>query len=199
MKEKPLLLRLPADIAYEEMMVEQLKAHGPTRPKVAILDRTQISSAEYNAAILAMQPASTRATLMRTADEQAAWLSRPISTEGQTTAATRLEDLEKLVPARPVTLEEISLIEGIRRRPKNSIGQAEDSAFTPERRQAAAHAFAYSPPAALTEAEKAKVSQIEAYEKPPVVSAKAESITPEVKKHWSEWFRAPLYWFRGHE
>lgn len=61
---------------------------------------------------------------------------------------------------RPMTVDEILLIEGMRYGIKNTLGQSEESATTIERREKAIHAFTYSKPAPLNEVEIEKLTQL---------------------------------------
>jgi len=87
---------------------------------------------------------------------------------------------------RPVTIEEASHIESIRRRPKNSTGQSEKSSASDEKKEIAADAFMYSPGIEfkdLTAEERQRITQIAPYsELPPSPVQETPKVTD--KKFW---------------
>lgn len=95
---------------------------------------------------------------------------------------------------REITPGEFALIGAARMRPKNSIGQSEESASSPERREKARYAYQFSPGTPfeeLSEAEKAKVQVLE-----PLVELK--TITKEEWKPLSFW-GALKHRLKGHK
>lgn len=120
------------------------------------------------------QAPSTLRNLARDPSQDEAWKNRPIP-YAQAQVAKSAQEMAQF--ERKMTPDEFSLIEGMRRRPKNSEGQSELSSAMPERRQAAASAFTCSPPAELTDAERSRISQISPYTPPPPVP-------PREKKSW---------------
>lgn len=62
---------------------------------------------------------------------------------------------------RPISAQEFNLIEGIRRKAKNTLGNSEKSSVPQEKRERAIEAFTYSQPIELSESEKQKITQLE--------------------------------------
>ncbi len=76
-------------------------------------------------------------------------------------------DLTKAIAPHPETIArridpfDFNMLERMRRKPKNSIGQSEKTAFTTERRERAGDAFLYTQPTKLTSAEMQKLTKLE--------------------------------------
>jgi hypothetical protein len=112
-----------------------------------------------------IQCASTQAIIDRDPSKDEEWQNRPMSTVGQTTSATPLEDLDKLIPMKVISEEERSHIEAIRKRAKNSQGTVDLSATTPEQKERAQHAFQFSPSlVAPSEKELQRLQELKPYQ-----------------------------------
>ena len=102
------------------------------------------------------QAKSTQAILARDPkDDEKHWLRH--LPEG---VQYRKEDGSVDVGERAVTIEEVSHVEAIRRRPKNSQGQSEKSSVGEEKREVAIQAYLYSPAAPLTLDEQYRLDQL---------------------------------------
>lgn len=190
--------RSAADIAYADMMVEGLKEVRTGRPRVQVLDRSKMSAAEYDAAILAMQPASTRRCMTETSEEKSLRLSSLTSLTVEFASANKdAKSIEELVPIRDLTPEEIDVHRRAQHRSKNTLGQSGVSGASSERREAGANAFTYSKPAALAAPDKAALDKVLGYDKPPVVATAHEPT--KAKPKWAWGFKTLLPWYWGHE
>ena len=163
---KEILQPSPEQIEYRERMVKELKALNlPKRP------------------VSTVQAASTQAIINRPVSEDEAHYNRVVSTEGQTTADMINKsdvELSKLVGTRDFTVAEIMAAEAARKGVKNTIGQSEKSATTPESRELAIHAYTYSQPAELSALEKAHITRLT--EMTGVVIPMPESPQPPVQE-----------------
>lgn len=120
------------------------------------------------------QAPSTQAILARPKEKDEEHFNRPLvechirDDKGQINVAARvLEEAER------------NHLEAIRRRPKNSIGQSEKSAFDQEHREAAVNAFICSPGVSLENLnpeERARIQRPAAYEEPPVLAIETKPI-----------------------
>ncbi len=127
----------------------------------------------------AQQP-STQAILARPKEKDEEHFFRPL-----VDCYIRDKDGNIDVGERPVTIEEVSHVQAIRRRPKNSIGQSEKSATGEERKEAAVHTYLCSPPAVLSEEELKRVSKPKAYETQPMVVTAPPPPKPSDKTFWT--------------
>ena len=112
-----------------------------------------------------IQQPSTLAILARPKDKDLEHFLRPLPDNAQ----IKDKDGNIDVAERKVTIEEVSRVEAIRRRPKNSTGQSEISGASEESKTAATNAFVCSPGIKfedLNKEEKQRVSQVVPYEQP---------------------------------
>jgi len=188
-KATPQSQRGTGNAAYADMMAAELKAVRRERPRIQILDRSKMSREEYDAAILAMQPASTRRAMLETPEEKAKRHADLSTITVEFASANKdAKSIEELVPLRDISPAEFDSAQRARKKSKNTLGQSEASAFTPERREAAASAFTCSPPAELAAPDKANLDKVLGYGKPPVVPT-----APEPPKAKTE--RKPFAWW----
>lgn len=123
------------DQSYTKMMSEALRK-TPKRPPTTT------------------QCASMQATMDRDPSKDAEHWNRKL-------------DISKAIAPHPETCErkistdEFIMVEGLRRSSKNTLGQSEKSATTEERKEKAVHAYTYSQPTKLSDAEKQKITQLE--------------------------------------
>ncbi len=92
------------------------------------------------------------------------------------------------IAERPVTREEVSLVEATRRRPKNSQGQSDKDGAGKERKEQAVNAFICSPSAELTDEEKKRVSRPTLFSEPPVIATETAKPKPNEKTFWTHGF-----------
>jgi predicted DNA-binding protein (UPF0251 family) len=179
-KEIPLTTRNLEDVLYAEEMAKIVreKVERSERPNVPRLD-PNLSPAEREKAILALQSPAMQKIMLETDEEKAKRLSdlSTVSFEkaavdpalakelAHTVATGGILDPDKvaeLVKPRKISPEEYAHAEAIRRRPKNTDGQSELSGTTKETKEKAASAFTCSPPADLTPNQKAQVQHLTA-------------------------------------
>jgi hypothetical protein len=127
--------RSPEDQAYLEMMVEERKKL-PKKPPTTV------------------QAASTQAIL----DCHSQGIFGK-SFEGPININAQVKDDKGgiFINERPLLVEDIILIEGMRRGAKNELGTSQKSSVTEEKKERAIDAFIYTPPADLTDTEVLKV------------------------------------------
>lgn len=138
--------RTPRAQAEMDSLVAELKRKYPPKPRPVKPDG--MSEADF---ILSLQASSTMRTLKMTDKELEEYRARPMAENWK--AVPNAKTTDEAVGARPLDIEEISHIESIRRRPKNSTGQSEGTATPKEARDKAAAAFIFTPPAKVTKAE----------------------------------------------
>ena len=154
----------------QAMKIKQLA----TAPSI-ILGDLQLKKFETvtDEALLAIQAPSTQKLLKMTEEEYLANQQRVISTEGQTTSKTDPKDLDRLVNKGVFDPEQVVIVEGQRRTPKNNqqipIAPIIDgkrvydnpSSVTLESKAKAVDAFIYSQPAKLTPEEVTKLTELQ--------------------------------------
>jgi hypothetical protein len=144
----PYIRTLEQQIEFDNLVIA-LKAKTPKRPPTTT------------------QAESTMRTLSRDPRDDFAWQNRPLPENWK--AKPDAETLEAMVGEREVDLGLVSMEETRRRRPKNSDGQSEKSATTPERREKAIDAVIYTPPAKVTKEEvEAKAINLQEYKSTPI-------------------------------
>lgn len=163
MKETKIDKRLPENEAYAQYMVESL---------------SQLRRAKKPASTI--QCASMQATIDRDPSKDAEHWNRKI-------------DLEKAIAPHPETCErsidpfEYNLHEGLRRSVKNTTGQSEKSATTPDRKDRATESFIYSPPAEIAPAQVKKLTKIEPItELKELPKKKKEGFFDKIKKAFAQ-------------
>src|SRR5665213_1475981 len=139
---------------YAKRMAEAL-LKGPRPPKPIAPTHfngkpvTKLTDEERQEFYLSMQPVSTQAVLRRDPKDDAEAWNRPIlnwkAVEGCDT--TTPEGIAKAVAKRALDPAEVVIVEGIRRKARNTLGDSKDSAFSKETKERAAQAFTYSRPA----------------------------------------------------
>lgn len=166
-----------------DKLVEEFRRINPPKPKP--IKPQEMSDEEF---ILAMQGPTTKATLMRSKEEQAKWLDRPLPTNWKAVPNAKTD--EERVGARTLRPDEVSHIESIRRRPKNSLGQSTQSSVSDLQRERGVAALLYTPPArpSAKEIENRAVN---------LVQYKSEPL----KEVWIEmpWYKALFHWARGNK
>lgn len=118
---------------YFEALVRQLRKDNPKRPPTTV------------------QAPSTQRTLDRDPLLDFEYQNRPLPTNWK--ANPNAKTIDESVAKRDLDPHEISHFESVRRRPKNSQGESQKSATTPERHTRAVESFIYSPPAQVTKRE----------------------------------------------
>lgn len=167
---KPLLERRPGMAEYTEALAAQVRALN--------IEKKPPST---------VQQPSTQATLDRDPAKDAEHWNRPLPKEvveknKQLVEAYRAGDLatlDHLVDARNVTPDEYILIDGLRKKPKNSIGQTTFKGASDAAIEKAVHSFLFSPPAQLTPEERKRITEMTPYSPPPmpIVEIKEEKKT----------------------
>lgn len=156
---KPLIVGDPKQAEYVARMVREIEEE---RVRLGIQKKPP-STIQAASTIKAIELQKTRDP-----KDDKAWANRPLP-ESTIEAAKRLnkaivegdiDTIKEMLPHRIITPEEYSHFEAIRRRPKNSIGQSEESSVSDEAVLKAIHAFTYSEPAVLTEADKEKITTL---------------------------------------
>lgn len=148
------------------------------------------------------QQSSTQAILARPKEQDLEHFLRPLpksvieQSQRLSAAIAKGDDaaVKSLVAERAVTIEEVSHVEAIRRRPKNTKGQSEKSSISEEIREAAIHAFICSPGVPLEKLspeDRARVTKPVQYEAAPFVSREASKMEGPKKRGklvWRKWF-----------
>lgn len=189
----PNYIRSPQAQAEMDTLVRELRLRYPPKPRPVKPDG--MSDADF---ILSLQAQSTMHVLKMTDEEAAAHRNRPmISMEDAVANKDAYEAFKKdptdenrakVVSKRALDPDEISHVESIRRRPKNSLGQSEESSVSEEKRHAGIEAFIFTPPAKVTKEEiKAKAVGLVEYKSEPL------------QTEWVEvpWYKAAASWLRG--
>lgn len=149
---------------YVEHMVENLKRTAPAKRPVSTI-----------------QCASTQAILNRPKEKDAEHWNRPVLKEWMYNPDPKTpEEFDIAVAKRSVTLEEVVLVEGMRRSVKNTLGQQEEPSLSKELKEKAINAFYHSPPAELNQLEKARVTQMTGYTPLPYM----EETKPKKRFKW---------------
>jgi hypothetical protein len=150
---------------YMAKMLAATEAQREENRKVA-----EIRKKRHGIDPAAQQPSTQallNAQLSRPKEKDAEYWERPLPTRTQAQIVDQTGNVD--IGERPVTREEVSHVESIRRRPKNTIGQSEFSGVEKERREAAMHAYLCSPGIEfknLTHEEKKRITQIVPYAQP---------------------------------
>lgn len=161
----PLLERNKEQAEAIRQAVEEIKALNlPKRPASTI------------------QCASTQATLNRDPSFDEAHRNRPLpesvvlASKIQKAAyeSGDLVELERLLGTRKLSLEEISYVESVRRRSKNTQAQSSKSSVSDAAIEKAVDAFIYSPPVELTEQEIVRIKNLKRYSELPAVQEVVE-------------------------
>lgn len=173
MNVTPQMVRDAESAGYAHYMATMLRASDGQREENRKL--AEIRKKRHGIDPTAQQP-STLAIMARPKEKDEEHWLRPLPKEvleqsAKLAAAVAQGDdaaIRALVAERAVTLEEVSHVEAIRRRPKNSQGQSEKSSVGEEKRETAIQAFVYSTPAELTPDEKQRIIQLTPYTQVPV-------------------------------
>lgn len=100
------------------------------------------------------QSASTKVLLERQANTPKEldfeWFSRPLPTKQEAAAVPNAKTLDEAVGKRDFDPTQVAVVEDIRRKGRNTLGQSHARGMTKETREKAIHAFTYSEPAKLT-------------------------------------------------
>jgi hypothetical protein len=177
MSAKVLAARDAESAGYAHYMAKQLAASEAQREENRKL--AEIRKQRHGIDSFAQAP-STRAILARPKEDDEKHFLRPL-----VDCQIRDKDGNIDVGERPVTIEEVSHIEAIRRRPKNSTGQSEKSATGKENQEAAIHTYLCSPPAVLSEEELKRVTKPQVYETKPLVVTAPPPPKPSDKTFWT--------------
>lgn len=135
------------------------------------------------------QAASTQRTLDRDPKDDEAWFFRPLPENWK--AVPSAKTIEEAVGTRGLNPIEISHVESIRRRPKNSLGNTQRSSVSGASRARGIDAILFSGPATVTKQEiKDRAVNLTAYKS-----------TPPPQEVWVElpWYKALFHWFRGNK
>lgn len=165
---------------YSHYMAQMLKISDAQREENRKL--AEIRKKRHGIDPHAQQP-STRSILAMSKEEHDKWLERPIPTKAQCQVMDDKGNVD--VGERKVTLEEVSHIEAIRRRPKNSVGQSEKTSAGKERREAAMNAFIHSPPAALSVEDELRMVKMLPYTEDPVIARETQKPNSEEDTFWT--------------
>jgi len=160
------------------------------------------------------QPASTQAILTRPKEKDLEHFLRPLPES----EVKRTAEIAAALAAKPLALKEESAainqltgkrdvpddqkdhIEAIRRRPKNSKGQSDKSAFDQDHSEAAANAFVCSPGVTLeqlSDEDKKRITKPIAYAEEPKVAIETPKPKPTEKTFWTHGHFLELKnWFR---
>lgn len=200
MKETLLEDRDPLQIEIVKKMVKVLAIDNAAmgtyrrrpnlaRERVLSMQEAKRPQSEIDEFIASLQSESTRRTLSRPASQDAEWWNRPLPAE-TIAASKRLEEAKTdeergiLVGERKLDPQQVQILEAHRRNSKNTVGQSEVSATSPQQREAAIHAFYCSPPATLTPAEKAKIQELTPYSPLPPLPVEEEERHPSfIERH----------------
>lgn len=193
MNVRALAVRDAESASYAHYMATMLSASEAQREENRKL--AEIRFKRHGIDPNAQQP-STQAILARPKEKDLEHFLRPL-----VDCQVRKPDGSIDVGERPVTVEEVSHIEAIRRRPKNSVGQSDKSATTEQGREAAVNAFICSPGVTkeqLSVLDAAKLDQpVIAYEAPPMVEQKApEEVKLDFTPGSTLWSNL-LFWWRN--
>lgn len=160
---------------YLDEMVEDLKKNRTIKPP----------SSE--------QALSTAKNLARPKSEDAAWQARltgPLPEGWQAVPKAKTIDEAVGMGLRKLDPEEISHVESVRRRPKNSTGQSMKDGISPLKRDRAVAAITCSPPARVTpqEVQQRAVNLVEYKSEP-------------LKEEWVDikWYQAIIHWIKGNK
>jgi len=156
-----------------DKMIEQLKKGNP---KIKSSDK---------------QEPSTERNLARDPSKDDEWIARLVNTVPDNwKAVPNAKTTDEAVAARPVTPQEITVVENTRRRPKNSFGQSNKRGISDVKLNRGLEAFLFTPPARVTkkEIEERAVNLI------PIKS------TPIIEE-WRPltWYEALWHWLKGNK
>lgn len=194
MEVKPLLERDPDFIQYAKKMATALsglpKDEKILKARELRKYRDSLTSDQKIEFDKTLQQPSMRATMERPKSMDGEWQNRPIPQEvidqcKKLREAKTDEERAKLVNQRPLDANEVQTYESHRRTSKNTVGQSEESATTPELRNKAVEAFVHSPPAKLTPEERDKLIKLNGYD-PPVAFMDE---TPEPDTAWDKFLK----------
>jgi hypothetical protein len=174
MRQSALAVRDAESASYAHYMATMLSASEAQREENKKL--AEIRFKRHGIRPGAQQP-STQAILARPKEKDLEHFLRPL-----VDCQIKKPDGSIDVGERPVTIEEVSHVEATRRRPKNSTGQSDKSAFDEQHREAAANAFVCSPPAALSEMDKDRTTKVISYDELPGVAVTIEQ--PKDDLYW---------------
>jgi hypothetical protein len=138
----------PSYSAYVERMAAELKEQRKNLPK------HPISTA---------QPASTKALLeaqeKRAKEDDFLHWGRPIPSNWK--AVPNAKTLDEAVGKKDFDASQVAVIEDIRRKARNTLGQSESSSVSEESKQRARDVWLYTPPAPYTKEEQRKIKELE--------------------------------------
>lgn len=185
MKSRVTQVRDAEDAHYSHYMAKTLSLSHAQREENRKI--AEIRKKRYGFDPTAQQP-STQAILDRPKEKDLEHFLRPL-----VDCQIRGKDGEIDVAERKLTVEEISHVEALRRRPKNSTGQSEKSAVNEVRKEASINAFNCSPGIStenLTTEEKYRLNQSKSHENKPIVNinTKENPKKSKGKLKWMGWF-----------
>lgn len=135
------------------------------------------------------QAESTQKILAMTEEELEAYRSRPLPVNEQARTDKNAERINAtLFVKNPARTQSMLLAEEERRKSKNTIGESRLSSSSYEAKERARQGFTCTPPASLTEEQKARLTElnlITAYEGPPLSE-------PMKKKSWFDIFKSKV-------
>ena len=190
MRQTVLPERNAEDAFYAQRMAEALNvdAQREENKKIQAI-RAKRAGMDLQTYLTRQEP-STQATLDRDPKDDLKHWGRPLPENAQ----VRDKDGNVDIGERAVTIEEVSHIESIRRRPKNSTGQSEKSSAGEERKEAAENAFICSPGVSLENLnpeERARIQRPKPYEEPPVLAVETAKVAPAK----DSWFKGGATWW----
>lgn len=151
----------------------------------------ELTEKEKEEFYFSMQPPSTQAALLaqkkRNPDDDLEWLLRPIP---ECIANPNAKNKDELVAKRNVGIEEFTLVEGMRRAQRNTVGESKAASVDSEMRSRAVHAFTYSEPANPSISDLKRLKRLSEFEAVPVEQV-VEKIVMEKVSVWERfrlWF-----------
>lgn len=185
-----------------ERILEEVKA-GPRPPPPVIPDTfngkaiAELTEKEREAFIVSLQPESTKKALelqkTRAPEDDIDWVLRPMPA---CLANPEAKNKDELVSKRALDPQEVTLVEGMRRQSKNTVGTSSLKSFDEEKRTKGIEAFTYSRPAEPSIAELRRLKKmeeiIEAVQPEEAPKSKIDGDYEALSKTWREKFRL---WF----
>ena len=150
-----------------EIIVKELLS-GPRPPKREVPKTfngkplNELSKKEWDDFIFSMQTPAMQAAILeqkkRNPEDDLEWILRPISA---CLANPEAKNQDELVKKRNVGIEEFSLVEGMRRSQKNTVGTSTLTTINEDRRNKGVEAFTYSKPANPSTADLKRLKKVE--------------------------------------
>ena len=137
---------------FKRMLEESMQAPRPEKPVIPETFNgkkvSELSDSEKELFYLSLQTESTRLAIenqkKRKPEDDLEWVLRPMPA---CLANPEAKNKDELVSKRGLEPQEVTVVEGMRRQSKNTLGTSELSSVTEEARERAIHGFTYSKPA----------------------------------------------------